>query len=90
VSRDESISIKAIVLSAQPPESVVLYLARINSEQFSPFSAKLVTEGRGVYRIDIPRQLEDFQYYVLADFGKQQVVFPITAPQQCQTVVVEP
>ena len=33
VSRDESLSIKAIVLSAQPPKSVTIYLARINSEQ---------------------------------------------------------
>jgi hypothetical protein len=45
--------------------------------------------GRAVFKVELPRAREAFEYYVTADTASgQKLVWPATAPQLSQTVVV--
>jgi len=86
---NEPLNIKAIVLSPQIiPSSVSLFCRELGHKNFTRYHLKLVTMHRQVYVVSIPPQRHDFEYYVQAIVGSKTLLFPVTAPKICQTVIV--
>ena len=68
-----------------------LWYRKLGSKSFT--SLPMIHDARGVYRVDIPGQNEDFEWYVTASTSLGEVVFPATAgapvaERMCQTVIV--
>jgi hypothetical protein len=40
--------------------------------------------------VDVPAMMTDIEYYVKARVGEQDLVFPSTAPELNQTIIVIP
>jgi len=70
---------------------VVLNIRPLGSNQtFEELQFQLVNPSRQVYSNIVPRTftLEDFEYYVVAELSAENIVWPLEAPDVCQTVVV--
>ena len=74
------------VLTAGKVESPMLYWRQLGSGRFQ--SKPLTHVARGVYKVSLDPQKDDFEYYVEAKSGKGEVLFPVTAPKICQSVIV--
>jgi hypothetical protein len=75
------------VLGGQPQEAEICW----RPLGVGPFAkAPLIQVARGVYAVTLPAEAAraDFEYYVHATVGGQSLVFPSTAPEMPQTVVV--
>ncbi|MBZ5562180.1 MAG: hypothetical protein LAP13_07135 [Acidobacteriia bacterium] len=86
----EALSIKVIFLDRRPPRSLTLHYRPMGRGEFTVVPATHV--ARGVYRVKLPApRPEDVavEYYLHAETrAGKSVVFPPTAPQINQTVVV--
>jgi hypothetical protein len=82
----EPLNLKVIVLSPQKPDEVALYWRKMGQ---GPFEKRAPTHAaRGVYRVQLPPLTEDIEYYVEARVARKGFVFPATAPDLNQTVVL--
>ncbi len=81
---DEVLNLR--VLTAGKVESPMLYWRQLGSGRFQ--SKPLTHVARGVYEVSLDPQKDDFEYYVEAKSGKGEVLFPVTAPKICQSVIV--
>lgn len=86
----ESMEIKALVLSKDVPDRVVLHWRALGADEFIDVNFDHV--ARGVFRANLPAMKnDDFEYYVTAGFeNASTLIWPATAPQLCQTVIVTP
>jgi len=85
----EPIKIKAIIMGEV--HDPTLFYRRLGSSSFNAIGLK--HEARGVYRVTIPGQQEDFEWYITAETNLGRVVFPATADakeseKMYQTVIV--
>jgi len=81
---DESLRLKVRVMGH--PESVTIHHRPLGE---GLYTARALTDvARGVYELTLPPQAGDFEYYVEAQTPKEKVVYPVTAPNLNQTVVV--
>ena len=89
VAAGESLKLRLIVLDNKPAKSVTLYWRPIGSGPFQRVEVKHL--GRAVYQAALPPATEDFEYYIEAQTAEgNTLVWPVSAPKICQTVVVSP
>ena len=90
VGAGETLTLKVIVLAAQPPREAALYWREMGQGEYR--RVKLSHVARGVYRVGLPPggATSDVEYYLEAAAGDQQVRFPATAPVLSQTLVLLP
>jgi hypothetical protein len=84
----EALEIKALVLSAGRPDSVVLRWREMGRGAFR--SAPLANKARGVYSVTLTPPAAGLEYYVEAVADGRAFRFPVTAPETNQTVIVLP
>jgi hypothetical protein len=82
-NKGESLKVKIIAVDKQPVKSVVVHQRPLGKGDWQTIPAKHV--ARAVYEARLPAAQDDFEYYITA--GKD-LVWPATAPQLNQTVVV--
>ena len=90
VGEGESLTIKVIVLDNERPKSAALHWRPMGRGGWGTIPLRHV--DRGVHTVTLP-PAEDaaFEYYIQATTAKgQQLVWPATAPEMSQTVVVHP
>jgi hypothetical protein len=87
IAPSESLQLNAIVLDNQPGQNVALFWRPMGKEKFSKIPFKHI--GRAVYSATLPATAEDFEYYITAETtAGKKLVWPATAPEMNQTVVV--
>jgi hypothetical protein len=86
VTPAEVLTIKALIMG--DVNNAVLHYRRLGSNSFN--SIPMTHVARSVFKATIPRQKEDFEWYVMAKTSLGDVVFPVTAEadRMYQTVVV--
>jgi hypothetical protein len=82
----ETLTLKAMVLSAEPPASVTLYWRPLGSGKYA--AVEMIHSARNTYRASLENLSDGIEYYILAKAGDREAVFPVTAPALNQTVVV--
>jgi hypothetical protein len=92
ISAEESLTLKVNVLSQKPPSQMNLYWRTVGDKGFSRVPVGHI--ARGLYSARVPPVASSnkaIEYYVEAvtQQGKP-VLFPVTAPEICQTVVITP
>ncbi len=88
---DEDFKVTARILSRSPIKSADLHWRFLGEKNFRAVQLKHVS--RGVYHVAIPKEQllkADFEYYVEAANEEQKLVWPVTAEEICQAVVVMP
>lgn len=89
VARGETLRLKIIALDERPVRSVNVSLFRLGGKDGQEVPARHV--ARAVYEARLPAASEDFEYRVTARTAAgATLVWPATAPQRNQTVVVQP
>jgi hypothetical protein len=86
---DESLNIKAIVLSQKGTESVEVYWRKLGDKEYKKKTLEHI--ARGVYKGEIGSNeigANDFEYYIEAKTGDEVLHFPVTAPELNQTLVI--
>ena len=87
VREGESLRLKVIARDQAAPRSFVCFWRRIGETAFARIEAKPL--GRAVYAVALPASGDDFEYYLRAETAAGQMrVWPATAPEMNQTVVV--
>ena len=84
----EALSLRALVLSKEPPSSVELAWRPLGRGSFRrlPFRH----QARGVFTAVLPAPAGAIEYYIESRAGAETAVFPATAPALCQSVIVLP
>jgi len=83
----ESLRLKVIALDKAPPKSLVCFWRRLGGTKYEHVQAQPL--GRAVYAVAFPAGENDFEYYLCAETASgQTLVWPATAPEMNQTVVV--
>ncbi len=82
----EALRLKAMVLSQKEPEEVTLHWRDLGAGVFKTLELKKIS--RGVYETILQPAAGDLEYYLRARADERDLVFPATAPQLNQTVVV--
>ena len=82
VSKGEALVLRVIVLDKDLPKSVSVNWRPLGKGELHQIEMKNV--GRATYEAKLPGAKESFEYCVTAD----KLVWPATAPEICQTVVV--
>src|SRR5690349_12670991 len=78
--KGESLTLKIVVL---PATDVVVHIRPMGKGEWKDLPATHV--ARAVYEVKLPTAQDDFEYYITA--GKN-LIWPVSAPQMSQTVVV--
>ena len=88
LTRGEPLRVRAMVLSADPVEEVVLRFREPGRRSWQ--QAAMPQLGRGVYEVTLPadRLGDGIEYYVQAVTGGKKIVFPATAGKINQSVVI--
>jgi hypothetical protein len=84
----ESLRLKVVILSEQPPRAAHLHFRRLGEGSFSRLPLQHVS--RGVYTVELPwKTAEDLEYYIRVEpVGEDAVVYPPSAPQLNRTAVI--
>ncbi len=82
-NKGESLKLKIVALDKQPVKSVVVHIRPLGRGEWNAMSAAHL--ARAVYEASLPAAMEDFEYYVTAG---ENLIWPATAPQLNQTVVI--
>ncbi len=87
--KGEPLRLRILALDRQPVERVVVHIRSLGNEAWRETSAAHL--GRAVFRAELPAAEEDFEYWVSTVNGDGlSLVWPATAPEINQTVVVVP
>ena len=68
------------------PVELLLFFRPLDSSEFDRIP--LEHQARGVYRVSLPLQYDDFEYYIEAETSLGAAVFLVIAPELKQTIVV--
>jgi hypothetical protein len=85
----ESLPVRLILYGIEPSNAVIRFRPLGKGEYQEAAFAKV---DRGVYRAEIPAGSipDDFEYYIsIRETGGAEQIWPATAPEMNQTVVVE-
>jgi hypothetical protein len=89
VSRGEALTLKIIALDQQPVKSVAVHLRPLGRGEWKTIPASHV--ARAVYQAQLPPAQDDFEYYISGETTSgKQLVWPATAPDINQTVIITP
>ena len=89
INAGEAMKLKVIMLAETPAPQAALFWRKLGDGRFQKLP--LHHAARGVYFGELPPAEEDFEYYIETESAHDPgCVFPATAPQQNQTVVVTP
>lgn len=87
INRSEQLTIPAVILDKGKTVAANLYWRPLNEEQYQ--TVPLTHVKRGVYNVTLPSMESDFEYYIQAESSQgQKLLFPATAPDINQTVIV--
>ena len=87
----EELTIKATLLSAEPPERLALYWRPLGATAFEQRSMEHVFRGNYAATLPAAAPGEDIEYYIAVIFGDAEaLLWPPTAPDLNQTLVVVP
>jgi hypothetical protein len=82
----EALKVTVIAIDHVPMTQVALHWRRWRQSTFQTIAAHHL--GRAVYEVSLPAEGDDLEYYVSARTSKgNEVVWPATGPQICQTVI---
>jgi hypothetical protein len=81
---NEPLNLKVRVMGK--PESVTLFYRPLGKGRHE--SIQLTHIGRGLFLITVPPQQDDFEYYLEARISTGNIVYPVTAPDLSQTVII--
>jgi len=82
----ETLKLKIIILAKGRPASAELFWRPLGKGKFAALPLQNV--GRGVYGVTVSNANSDIEYYIRVAADGREVLFPATAPEQNQTVVV--
>lgn len=82
----EHSKLKVIILAQNPPQEAFFYWRELGQGNFKAVPLRKL--ARSVYTVDVPAMMTDIEYYLKARVGEQDLVFPSTAPELNQTIVV--
>ncbi|MBM3310354.1 MAG: hypothetical protein FJY80_02485 [Candidatus Aminicenantes bacterium] len=82
----EPLRLKAMILSRETPAEPTLFWREMGTGAFR--AVLLEPVARGVYKAEVAAPRADFEYYLTARADGRQIVFPATAPEINQTVIV--
>lgn len=83
VNKGEVLKLTIIALAAEPSRNITVHLRPMGKGRWKKIPATHV--ARAVYEAKLPAAQDDFEYYITAS---RDLVWPATAPQMNQTVVV--
>jgi len=87
---DEDLKLKIIILARNRPKDAALFWRPMGKSRFNKINLKHV--ARGVYSVQIPAnhiKAEDLEYYIkVSSADGREIIFPATAPEINQTVVI--
>jgi hypothetical protein len=89
LSPGEDLKLKVIVLTEDKPKEATLYWRAIGEKRYKEISISHL--ARGVYSACLSADMieNDFEYYIkVTSVDREEAVFPATAPEICQTVVI--
>ena len=86
IYKGEALELKVWMLGG--PDQATLYYRPLGGDEYN--ALPLIPVARGVYKVTIPEQEQDFEYFIESESESDQgnVVYPVTAPDINQTVVV--
>jgi hypothetical protein len=84
----EHSKLKVIILAQNPPQEALFYWRELGQGDFRAVPLRKL--ARSVYTVDVPAMMTDIEYYLKARVGEQDLLFPSTAPELNQTIVVIP
>ena len=83
----EALQLRLIALDRQPPQSLVIRVRPLGGGIWQ--SVPVTHVARAVYQATLPTARDDFEYFAEATRANgQQLVWPATAPELNQTVVI--
>jgi hypothetical protein len=83
----ESLKLKMIALDQQSVKSVQIKIRAMGSGRWKTIDAKNV--ARSVWSVTLPPATDDFEYQIISQNSSgEKLVWPPTAPESCQTVVI--
>eukprot|EP00041_Stephanoeca_diplocostata_P023047 m.559765 g.559765 ORF g.559765 m.559765 type:complete len:383 (+) comp22208_c0_seq8:339-1487(+) len=88
LDRGEVFHLRVMVLSAQPCSQVVIKTQALGGDGTYGDTLPFTNVGRSVFEVNIPGLTSDFEYYVEANCGSTNVLFPPGAPTNSQSIVV--
>ncbi len=87
VNKGELLNLKITVLDNAPPNDAGLFWRKLGEGKFQKIGLKPL--ARAVYSATLPDTDEDFEYYISAETAAgRKLIWPATAPEQNQTVIV--
>jgi hypothetical protein len=88
VHQGEALKLRVIALDDAPAGQVELHWRPLGGGSFATVAAQHM--GRAVYAVTLPPADRDLEYYVSAvTAAGRRLVWPATAPEICQTVIVQ-
>jgi hypothetical protein len=85
--KDEAIALRFIVLDSRPANAVTLVWRPLGAGDFRRLPAQL--QARATYHVPLPRSEESFEYRIEVQTADEKtILWPATAPEMNQTVVV--
>ncbi len=89
VKAGETLSIRVLALDRKPIKELALYWRPMGQGTYAAVPATHL--GRAVYQVPLPPVSADIEYYLQARTASgRKLVWPATAPDSCQTVIVLP
>ncbi len=86
VAAGDTLRLKVMVLAQGKPDEISLFWRRLGQGKFEKAIVEPV--ARGVFQAKLTNLQDDIEYYAEARFGKEKKVFPPTAPDRNETVVI--
>jgi hypothetical protein len=87
--KGEPLRLRILALDRQPVERVVVHIRSLGNGEWREIPAAHL--GRAVFRAELPEAEEDFEYWIsTVSADGLSLVWPATAPEINQTVVVMP
>jgi hypothetical protein len=84
VGKGESLALRIIVIGQRPVDAAVVHVRPLGKGDWQAIPATHL--ARAVYEVALPAAQDDFEYYITAT----NLVWPATAPDINQTVVIQP
>ena len=89
IEKGQSLKLKVIILDKEQPKNAAIYYRPLGKGTFQKIP--LTHIDRAVYNVTLPPAEEDFEYYIQANSSTgKRLMFPATAPNINQTVIVMP
>ncbi len=87
LNENETLNQKIIILDTGKPGDAAFYWRELGETKYNKISLEHV--NRGVYTVRLPSAESDYEYYIrVASHTGKELVFPVTAPEINQTVLV--